>query len=84
VVPVIELIAVVLLPTVAVYALLGGFRLMRWAAQRRSLRRPRPWADRADRRNLRTAHELEATETRTDLPVKSVRLRELRGAYLTR
>jgi hypothetical protein len=84
VVRVIELIAVVLLPTVAVYAFLGSFRLVRWAAERRSLRRP-PAVEPIERigmnlRRLRT--ELEAAETRTDLPVKSVRVRALRGAYL--
>jgi hypothetical protein len=81
---VIELIAVVLLPTVAVYALLGSFRLVRWAAERRSLRQA-PAVEPmerigADLRRLRT--ELEATETRTDLPAKNVRVRALRGAYL--
>jgi hypothetical protein len=84
VVRVIELIAVVLLPTAAVYAFLGSFRLVRWAAERRSLRRP-PAVEPIERigtnlRRLRT--ELETAETRTDLAVKSVRVRALRGAYL--
>lgn len=85
---VVELIAVLLLPTTAGYLLLGGFRLVRWAASRRWrwAAAPAP-ADTtagqrlaADLRRLRA--ELESTENRSDLPAKRLRLRAVRGAYL--
>ena len=85
---VVELIAVILLPTAAGYVLLGGFRLLRWAGERRWRRAaaaepaPDERDDRlaADLRRLRV--QLEATETRTDLPAKRLRLRAVRAAYL--
>jgi len=70
------------LPTAAGLALLGGVRVLRWVAERRC-RVPAPEPiDRlaADLRRLRA--ELEATETRADLPAKELRLRALRLAYL--
>jgi hypothetical protein len=79
---VIELIVAILLPTAAGFALLGGFRVLRWAAERR-YRAPAPEpVDQlaADLRRLRA--QLEATETRTDLPAKELRLRAVRSAYL--
>jgi hypothetical protein len=82
VVPAIELIAVILLPTAIGYGLIGTARVVRWAAERRRRApavEPIEWIG-ASLRRLRA--ELEATETRTDLPVKSVRVRALRGAYL--
>lgn len=79
---VILLIVVVLLPTAAGLALLGGVRVLRWAAERRC-RPPAPEPINrlaADLRRLRA--ELEAAETRADLPAKELRLRALRSAYL--
>lgn len=79
---VIELIVAILLPTVAGFTLLGAFRALRWAGERRS----RPSAPvpvsrlGADLRRLRA--QLEETETRSDLPAKELRLRALRSAYL--
>lgn len=70
------------LPTAAGYALIGFFKGLGWITQL-TWRSPAPEpVDRigADLRRLRA--ELEATETRTDLPGKGVRLRALRGAYL--
>lgn len=70
------------LPTAAGLALLGGVRVLRWVTERRC-RVPAPEPiDRlaADLRRLRA--ELEATETRADLPAKELRLRALRLAYL--
>jgi hypothetical protein len=83
---VIELIVAILLPTAAGFALLGGFRVLRWAAERRYRRRYRAPAREpvdqlaGDLRRLRA--QLEATETRTDLPAKELRLRAVRSAYL--
>lgn len=82
----IELIAVILLPTAVGYAVLGSVRLARraaaWAAERQA-RAPAPEPIERMGANLRRLRaKLEATETCTDLPAKTVRLRALRGAYL--
>lgn len=90
--PAFELIGVILLPTAAGYALLGSFRALPWTARRWAAWRQSRLAGavpveplepierlRANLRRLRA--ELEATETRTDLPAKGLRLRALRGAY---
>ncbi len=84
-----ELIAVMLLPTAAGFVLIGGFRLLRWAAERPWRRAAAPAAPpdaaqdhrlAADLRRLRV--QLESTENRTDLPAKQLRLRAVRAAYL--
>jgi hypothetical protein len=86
--PAIELIGVILLPTAVGYAVLGSIRVARWAAQRRSAARYRTQPVTAEpieqlgARLRRLRAELEATETRTDLTAKGMRLRALRGAYL--
>jgi hypothetical protein len=82
---VVELIAVLLLPTAAGCLLLWGFRMLRWATGRRwrPVATPDATADdrvAADLRRLRA--ELESTETRTDLPAKHIRVRAIRAAYL--
>jgi hypothetical protein len=82
VVRVIELIAVILLPTALGYALLGSVRVVRWAAERRSRVPAVEPIERIGANLRRLRAELEAAETRTDLPVKTVRVRALRGAYL--
>ena len=79
---VIGLILAFLLPTMAGFAFIGGVRALRWAGERRC--RP-PTAEpierlSADLRRLRA--QLEAAETRSDLPAKALRLRALRDAYL--
>jgi len=78
----VALIVAFLLPTAAGFTLVGGVRALRWAGERRC--RP-PAAEPIERlsANLRRLRaELEATETRVDLPAKALRLRALRGAYL--
>ena len=82
VVRVIELIAVILLPTALGFALLGSVRLMRWAAERRTRAPALEPIGRLGANLRRLRAELEETETRTDLPVKSVRVRAVRAAYL--
>jgi hypothetical protein len=85
--PAIELIGVILLPTALGYAVLGSIRGLGWMMHRRSSARtrahpvpPEPIEVLTTRmRRLRT--ELEALETRTDVPSKGIRLRALRGAY---
>ena len=77
-----ELILAFLLPTMAGFALLGGVRALRWAEERRC-RPPAPEPIERLSANLRRLRaELEATETRSDVPAKALRLRALRGAYL--
>ena len=84
----IELIFVILLPTAVGYAVLGSIRACRWVAERRSRRRARTHPvtaepiERLAARMRRLRAELEATETRTDVPAKGMRLRAIRGAYL--
>jgi hypothetical protein len=77
-----ELIVAILLPTAAVYALIGGGRLLRWASERRS--RPLvPEPPERMRANLiRLRSELETMETRAGVPAKNLRLRALRAAYV--
>ena len=86
--PAIELIIVILLPTALGYGVLGSIRGGRWVARRRSEARARAHPvtvepiDRLGARMRRLRAELEATETRSDVPAKGMRLRALRGAYL--
>ncbi len=82
----IELILVILLPTIVVSAVLRGARLMRWCTEwwrARPARQPAPEPVehlQADLSRLRA--ELEAMETRTDLPAKGLRLQAVRAAYV--
>jgi len=84
----IELIFVILLPTAVGYAVLGSIRAFRWVAERRSRKHPSLLPvmvepiERLGARMRRLRAELEAMETRSDVPAKGVRLRALRGAYL--
>jgi hypothetical protein len=86
--PAIELIFVMLLPTAVGYVVLGSIRAFRWAAERRSRKHPSPLPvmvepiERLGARMRRLRAELEAMETRSDVPAKGMRLRALRGAYL--
>ncbi len=80
--PVIELIAVILLPTALGFVLLGIPRVVRWVAERRTRAPAVEPIERIGANLRRLRAQLEATETATDLPVKSVRVRALRGAYL--
>jgi hypothetical protein len=81
-VPVFLLCVACLLPTAAGFALIWAGKGIRWLAER-SYRMPAPEPIErlgADLRRLRA--ELEAVETRADMPAKGLRLRALRGAYL--
>ncbi len=84
---VIELVIIILLPTAAGYAIIGGWRGAGWTAERWHARQGRlaPPAEPIERlgANLRRLRaELDATETRTNVPAKNQRLKALRGAYL--
>jgi hypothetical protein len=87
VVPAIELVLVILLPTAVGYAIICGFRGVGWSSERWHRRRQRLAAPAepierlgANLRRLRA--ELDATETRTGLTAKNMRLKALRGAYV--
>jgi len=78
----IELILAFLLPTAAGFALIGGVRTLRWAEERRCVAPAAEPIERLSANLRRLRAELEATETRSDVPAKALRLRALRGAYL--
>lgn len=83
--PAVELVLVILLPTAAGYALILGFRGWRLLAEQRYRRRHNRAAEPLERlaaRLRRLRADLEATETRSGLPAKDLRLRALRRAYI--
>jgi hypothetical protein len=84
--PAMELIGVILLPTIVFYAALRGTRLAFWCAERWQSRPARqPASEPVERLQTdlsRLRAELEAMETRTDLTAKGRRLQALRAAYL--
>ena len=82
---VVEFLVAILLPTAAVFALIGAWRLAGWLGEARSRARfkalpPEPLERlEADLRRLRA--ELEETETGSSLTAKHLRVQALRGAY---
>jgi hypothetical protein len=85
--PAIEWVIVILLPTAGGYALIGGGRLLRWAAERRRVRRyrldpPLEPIERLAARLRRLRVQLAEAETTADLPGKHIRLTALRAAYV--
>jgi hypothetical protein len=80
--PPVQLIVAIALPVAAVYSAIGGGRLLKWIAEQQS-RPPAPVPIERVRANLvRLRAQLEAMETRSDLPAKNLRLRALRAAYV--
>jgi hypothetical protein len=76
------LLTAIALPIAAVYSLIGGGRLVKWITEQQT-RTPAPVPIERVRANLvRLRAQLEAMETRTDLPAKNLRLRALRAAYV--
>jgi hypothetical protein len=80
--PAFEFALAIALPVAAVYSVIGGGRLLKWISEHRAqVHLPEPIQQvSADLVRLRA--ELEATETRSDLPAKNLRLRALRAAYV--
>ncbi len=82
--PALELVAVILFPTAAGFALLGSIRAFRWLTERH--RRDRVVTTEPIERlsaNLRRLRmELETVENTMGTPAKGLRLRALRAAYL--
>ena len=80
--PPFQLLTAIVLPIAAVYSLIGGGRLVKWIAEQQT-RAPAPQPIERVRANLvRLRAQLEAMETRSDLPAKNLRLRALRAAYV--
>lgn len=80
--PPLEFAAAIVLPVAAIYSLIGAGRLLKWISEQQS-RPPVPEPIEKVRANLvRLRAQLEATETRSDLPAKNLRLRALRAAYV--
>jgi hypothetical protein len=76
------LLTAIALPIAAVYSLIGGGRLVKWIVEQQT-RAPAPVPIERVRASLvRLRAQLEAMETRTDLPAKNLRLRALRAAYV--
>jgi hypothetical protein len=82
--PPFEFAAAIALPIAAVYALIGGGRLLKWLSEQQSRpQSPEPIEQlRADLVRLRA--QLEDMETRSDQPAKNLRVRALRAAYVDR
>lgn len=80
--PPLEFAAAIVLPVAAIYSVIGAGRLLKWISEQQS-RPPVPEPIEKVRANLvRLRAQLEATETRSDLPAKNLRLRALRAAYV--
>lgn len=80
--PPFQLLVAIALPIAAVYSLIGGGRLVTWISNQQT-RPPVPEPIERVRANLvRLRVQLEAMETRSDLPAKNLRLRALRAAYV--
>jgi hypothetical protein len=82
-----QLLVAIVLPIAAVYSLIGGGRLARWVSEswipeRRSRDATPEPVERLGANLVRLRSQLEAMETRTDLPAKNLRLRALRAAYV--
>jgi hypothetical protein len=81
--PPLEFAAAIAVPVAAVYALIGGARLLKWFADQQSGPPPVPEPiERLHADLVRLRAQLEAMETRSDLPAKNLRLRALRTAYV--
>ncbi len=82
--PALELVAVILFPTAAAYALIGGFRALRWYTERRRSSRAVTTEpiERLGATLRRLRAEFEAVESKMGTPAKNLRLRALRAAYI--
>ena len=80
--PPFQLLTAIALPMAAVYSLIGGGRLVKWISEQQT-RAPAPVPIERVRAGLvRLRAQLEAMETRTDLPAKNLRLRGAASAQL--
>ena len=77
-----DLVLVVALMPVAVYALIGGLRAARWLAEARRKAPPPVPVERLTANLRRLRAELDETETSAELTAKRFHVRSVRGAYL--
>jgi hypothetical protein len=80
--PPFQLLTAIALPIAAVYSLIGGGRLVKWIAEQQTRAPALVPIERVRANLVRLRAQLEAMETRTDLPAKNLRLRALRAAYV--
>ena len=80
--PPFEFAAAVALPVAAIYSVIGGVRLLKWLADQQSRPVVPEPIERVHANLVRLRAQLEAMETRSDLPAKNLRLRALRAAYV--
>jgi hypothetical protein len=80
--PPLEFALAIALPIAAVFSVTGAGRLLKWISEQQTPT-PVPEPIQQVRAHLvRLRAELEATETRSDLVAKNLRLRALRAAYI--
>jgi hypothetical protein len=79
---IVDLVLVVALMPVAVYALIGGLRAARWLAEARRKAPPPVPVERLTANLRRLRAELDETETSAELTAKRFHVRSVRGAYL--
>jgi hypothetical protein len=80
--PPLEFAAAIALPVAAVYALIGGARLLKRMSEQQSAPPVPEPIERLHADLVRLRAQLEAMETRGDLPAKNLRLQALRTAYV--
>ena len=80
--PPLEFAAAIVLPVAAVYGLIGGAKLLKWLSEQQSRPQPPKPIEQVRANLVRLRAQLEAMETRSDLPAKNLRLRALRAAYV--
>jgi len=80
--PPFEFALAIALPIAAVYSVIGGGRLLKWIEEQRAQAHVPEPIQQVSADLIRLRAELEAMETRSDLPAKNLRLRALRAAYV--
>ena len=77
-----EFAVAIVLPVAAVYALIGGGRLIKWLSEQQSRPSDPEPIERLRANLVRLRAQLEAMETARDQPAKNLRLRAVRMAYV--
>ena len=80
--PPFEFALAIALPIAAVYSVIGGGKLLKWIEQQQAKAHVPEPIQQVSADLIRLRAELEAMETRSDLPAKNLRLRALRAAYV--
>lgn len=82
--PPLEFGLAVALPIAAVYAVIGGGRLLKWLSDQPSRPQSPEPIEQLRAGLVRLRAQLEDMETRSDQPAKNLRVRALRAAYVDR